>query len=265
MGWLQEMGWRPVLTGLVVLVIAAVSGWGMAKDRAFAPVRAVRWWLARVILPNLRRGWWGRTGFIFLNNASTCALLIVLGGLAWGAWIGIVVVGLAMGMSLRLLGEGDLPEVASLPTTRSGNNEGANRDRPTGPTPGPDDAEANGRSESLDRIEDPDDPAAPASAESRSPKRDEASPATPAEVGREGGADTAEQHPIDRAVAVGMALNLLEVPAILITLGLSMGRGGATSGLLSGDVWTAYAVAVAPLLLIAAGGEALWLGRRPLI
>lgn len=66
----------------------------------------------------------------------------------------------------------------------------------------------------------------------------------------------------DRLVALGVLLNLLELPAITIVLGLTMGRLAAPNHLAPADIWRIFACWVVPLLAIAAGGESLWLGRR---
>ncbi len=59
-------------------------------------------------------------------------------------------------------------------------------------------------------------------------------------------------------ITIGVALNLLEPPAILITIGLSLGRTAVS--LPAGPAWETFAVWAVPLLLVAAAGEALWLG-----
>ncbi len=61
-----------------------------------------------------------------------------------------------------------------------------------------------------------------------------------------------------RSVWIGMGLNLLEPPAIVVTLGLSLGQ--QTIPLSLGQAWGTFVVWVVPTLLIAAGGEALWMG-----
>lgn len=72
-----------------------------------------------------------------------------------------------------------------------------------------------------------------------------------------------EQPPaLDRVAALGILVNMLELPAIALTLGLAMGRGPLPNHLAPEAIWRIYACWIAPLLLIAAGGEALWLGRR---
>lgn len=65
-----------------------------------------------------------------------------------------------------------------------------------------------------------------------------------------------------RIVLLGVALNMLEAPAIVMTIGLALGRG--TVPLSADQAWAGFAIWVIPALAIAAAGEALWLGvRRP--
>ena len=61
-----------------------------------------------------------------------------------------------------------------------------------------------------------------------------------------------------RRVRIGIALNLLEPPAIILTIGLSLAR--QPMPLSPGQVWETFIVWVVPATLLAAGGEALWLG-----
>ncbi len=65
-------------------------------------------------------------------------------------------------------------------------------------------------------------------------------------------------HSMAKGVWIGIVLNLLEPPAIMLAIGLSMGRHVVP--LSPEDVWTTFALWVVPATLIAAGGEALWLG-----
>ena len=60
---------------------------------------------------------------------------------------------------------------------------------------------------------------------------------------------------------IGVALNLLEPPAIVLVIGLSLGRTAAP--LPAGVAWEMFVVWAVPLLLAAAAGEALWLGSGP--
>lgn len=59
-------------------------------------------------------------------------------------------------------------------------------------------------------------------------------------------------------LVVGVALNLLEPPAIIIALGLSLGRQSVP--LDSAWTWSIFAKWLVPLLILAAVGEGLWLG-----
>lgn len=63
---------------------------------------------------------------------------------------------------------------------------------------------------------------------------------------------------IRRQIRLGVALNLLEPPAIAIAIGLSLGR--STAQLTPLEVWGAFCLWVVPLLFTAACGEAHWLG-----
>lgn len=63
---------------------------------------------------------------------------------------------------------------------------------------------------------------------------------------------------IQRRIRMGIALNLLEPPAIAMAIGLSLSRTGAEP-LSSASAWAAFVTVVLPLTLVAAGGEAVWL------
>ncbi len=57
----------------------------------------------------------------------------------------------------------------------------------------------------------------------------------------------------------GMGLNLLEPPAIAIALGLALSREPESFS--AAQTWGTFLVVVAPLMLVAAGGESLWMGE----
>lgn len=59
-------------------------------------------------------------------------------------------------------------------------------------------------------------------------------------------------------IRLGVALNLLEPPAIMLTVGLSLAR--PVMSLPTSQVWETFALWVVPATLLAASGEALWLG-----
>ena len=63
----------------------------------------------------------------------------------------------------------------------------------------------------------------------------------------------------ETTVRVGVVLNLLEPPAIIVAIGLAIG-GAHVASTTSGEIWAAFGIWVAVPLLIAACGEALWLG-----
>ena len=60
---------------------------------------------------------------------------------------------------------------------------------------------------------------------------------------------------------LGLLLNMLEVPAIVIALGLAMGQVAAPNGLPGADAWRVFGTWVMPALAAAAAGESLWLGQ----
>ncbi len=64
---------------------------------------------------------------------------------------------------------------------------------------------------------------------------------------------------VRRRINLGVGLNLLEPPAIMLAIGLSLGR--QTISLETAAVWVTFAVWVVPLTLVAAAGEAIWLGE----
>ena len=67
------------------------------------------------------------------------------------------------------------------------------------------------------------------------------------------------ESPVDLRARLGIALNMLEPPAIVLAIGLSLGQ--RPLGLSDEQAWLTFAVWGLPMLLLAAGGEALWLGR----
>ena len=186
------IGLRPTLAGVAVLIIAAVAGWGMAAHGGFIPVRAVRFWMERVILRALHhRRWSARAAIILCNNTAICALLVLAGGWPGGSWTAVTVVGLSMGIALRsLAGSPEAPGLEAL---------------------------------------QPDSDAPPKT---------------------------------DLLLWLGLLLNLIEVPAIIVTLGLSMGQLASPNDLSPDEMWGVFLILVTPALLVAAAGEALWIGRR---
>ncbi len=78
----------------------------------------------------------------------------------------------------------------------------------------------------------------------------------------------AEQPTMPRAKmqeAIGVALNLLEIPAIMVAAGLSLAQGAMSSVLELPGAVVLFASVVIPLLIVSAAGEALWMGVNPLL
>jgi len=62
---------------------------------------------------------------------------------------------------------------------------------------------------------------------------------------------------------VGLALNALEVPAVMLAAGLGLGQGAISSTLNPANALAAFALFVLPMLLVSAAGEALWITGSP--
>ncbi len=77
--------------------------------------------------------------------------------------------------------------------------------------------------------------------------------------GRSGSEASGEDFLASWRVQWGMALNLLEPPAIVVALGLALSC--EPESLSAGQVWGAFLVVVAPMMLVAACGESLWMGE----
>lgn len=83
----------------------------------------------------------------------------------------------------------------------------------------------------------------------------------PIEPGEFNGQDDPEPRSAGSALLhlIGLLLNLLEVPAIMLSVGLSLAQGGLSAGLDRAAAIEIYLSVVVPLLGVAAGGEALWM------
>ncbi len=184
-GELVSVLWAPVALGTALALMGTWAGWLMGRYRAFMPVRCVAWWLLTVVRPLVMcRSWSARAAFIFLNNIAILAMLMVLGAWPAAAIAGAAVLGISLGIALRVIGEATWD--FSPPT--AANHNGRRR----------------------------------------------------------------------RVFQVGIWLNALEPPAIALALGLSIARD--TAPLPSAAAWLVFAWWVVPPMLIAAAGEALWIG-----
>lgn len=176
--------WLPALLGSGVVLIGVGAGWALAQNSALAPVRLVTYWVRRVVLPLVRRrSWLGRTLTIFVNNGFILSVLMLLSGWFTAALVGVAIVGISLGIGLRVLA-----------------NESLGIGVPASDVP----------------------------------------------------------IRIRRSIRIGLWLNMLEPPAILLTFGLILGR--TSIPLDATAMWRTFACWVVPALLVAAGGEALWIG-----
>jgi hypothetical protein len=183
--------WREALVGGAVIVVGTAFGWRLGASQGVPYVRAVAWWVDHVVGPLVAsRAWVFRTVIIALNNATVCAVVVILGPLGALAWLGVGLLGLSLGIALRLM-----------------SSEASLEDR---------EAEAPQRTQS-DRIIE----------------------------------------------SVGLALNLLEVPAIMLSAGLGLAQGALSSRVDFVTALHVFGVIAVPLLVISAGGESLWMGRHP--
>jgi hypothetical protein len=62
------------------------------------------------------------------------------------------------------------------------------------------------------------------------------------------------------AITVGLALNVLELPAIMLSAGLALGQGAMSEAVSLAAAVRTFSVLVVPTLVVAAGGEALLMG-----
>lgn len=73
--------------------------------------------------------------------------------------------------------------------------------------------------------------------------------------------DAAASPYIDSPALIGLLLNLLELPAIALCVGLSIGQVASEPHLSMAVAWSLYARLILPALLIAACGESTWIGH----
>lgn len=176
--------WPHMLIGMLWMILNIGIGLSLGRVRSFFLVRGVHWWMSHVMVPLLfKQFWWLRTITIFVNNMAILFGLILLGTWLYAALIGIGLVGLSMGIALRVLS--DLPESFATP-----DDQMCESDR--------------------------------------------------------------------RRFRTGMMLNLLEPPAIIVALGLSLGRTIAPLSHI--EISEIISCWIFPAMLLAACGEALWIG-----
>jgi hypothetical protein len=182
-----ESIWHALL-GSALLVFAGVAGWAISRSQSLAPVRVVRWWTNRVLLPLLRTtSWFRRTTTIYANNMLILAGVMLVSSMSEAVILAVALIGVAMGIAIRTLQEHPW-------------------------------------------MESPD-------------------------------ASAIDEKSVAGRVRWGMALNMLEPPAIALTIGMAMAR--EPLHLPEIQLWRTFALVVAPLMLAAACGESLWMGVTP--
>ena len=87
--------------------------------------------------------------------------------------------------------------------------------------------------------------------------------AGPGAQDEKGPGDSMAGHRLRWLATIGLALNLLEIPAIMFSAGLSLGQGSISSVLSLSDALAAFGSIVMPVLLVSAAGEALWMTLDP--
>jgi len=180
--------WFYMLAGAALILSATVCGWFAGRNTSFALTRSIRWWLIDVMLALIRRrSWIGRTVTIFVNNITILSGIVLLGYVNLSL-VATALVGFAMGVALRVLGNS--PDAFFAPPSGDGGPEAARR------------------------------------------------------VGK---------------VRLGIAFNLLEPPAIIAAIGL--GWGVQEHADVSERAWPLFMICIVPPMLLAAGGEALWIGE----
>ena len=65
------------------------------------------------------------------------------------------------------------------------------------------------------------------------------------------------------AAVIGVGLNLLEIPAIALGAGLCLAQAVLSPTIEWAEAWSMYGRIVLPTLVVAAAGEALWMGIYP--
>ena len=79
---------------------------------------------------------------------------------------------------------------------------------------------------------------------------------------REPGED-ADEPRLQWLTTIGLALNLLEIPAIMFSAGLSLGQQSLSAVLNLNNALSAFVSIVMPMLIVSAAGEALWMTLDP--
>jgi hypothetical protein len=170
--------------GTSLLLVATGAGWRIGRERHLFPTRVLETWVRCVVLRLVRQNSWCiRFAAILINNGAILSFLMLIAPWQWAALTGVALLGLSLGIGLRVLSS-DPDALFNVGPIRH-----------------------------------------------------------PSQI---------------RRIRVGVVLNLLEPPAIALTLGLALTRSAVP--LTAIQTWSTFLIWVVPATMIAAAGEALWLG-----
>lgn len=263
--------WPASLVGTGLILAGVALGWWVGGHEGTPVTRAVAWWLRRVVRPLLARdGWPRRFAIIAGNNAAVCLVAVLIGGLGQLvppsaaahvlnqlAWIAVGGIGVGLGAALRMM----LPRLTFVSPERPADTSSGRDTRaaahgehaaPDGERDAPDAEAAETDDERAAPSAEPATHADRTTTHERFPAAQEAPPgAQAARPGR------------PWAMQIGFALNLIEVPAIMLTAGLCLSQGAWRGAIGLDAALTTYAAVVVPMLIVSAAGEALWMkGER---
>ena len=96
--------WFQIVTGTVLCLGGVGVGWVVGRGSRSILVRAITWWLTRLIVPRLRSSSWSlRAGIIFTNNTLVLAVVVAAGVDKLLAITAIALLGVSLGIALRVL------------------------------------------------------------------------------------------------------------------------------------------------------------------
>ena len=96
--------WPSMVLGIAIVLATTFLGWAIGRHRGFPLVRWVGFWVRYVVLPLIRqRSCIGRAVGIFVNNIAILSGLVAVGAIPGAAFIAAALLGLSLGIALRLL------------------------------------------------------------------------------------------------------------------------------------------------------------------
>ncbi len=203
------------LFGTGLMLIGGGIGWQIGRYERSPLAILLGWWLDGVVHQIIQAdSFWVRSLGIALNNSMVCLVIVACGMVVHLPWFVLLVMGVNLGLAVRLLGE------------RTSEDESEEPFKSTKALPGGTDAVDEAGTDSFNG---------------------------------EGQVESTEyQRVTGRQVFLGVLLNMLEVPAIMLSAGLSLAQGTLWP-VASLPVWSIFGAVVVPALILAAVGESLWM------